>query len=66
MFFNLDSFQNYIGENWEIDLMDMTNNIFRNAPDLSPDIEAMLNLTSKEAYLAALKTIENAIVAACS
>lgn len=66
MQFNPDTFQETIDEFYEEDMNKMCDNIISYAADfcpVSPNIESALTLVAKESYLAALKTIERAIMA---
>ena len=66
MQFNPDTFQEHINEFYEEDMNTMCDNITSysaNFCPVSPNIESALTLVAQESYLAALKTIERAVMA---
>lgn len=65
MKFNKDSFQQAIEESWENNLIDILNKIDccnQERCPASPYILELLHVTATEAYLAAVKTIEDALI----
>ncbi len=66
MQFNPDTFQETIDELWEENMNKMCDNIISYSTDfcpVPPNVESALLIAAKESYLAALKTIEHAVIA---
>ncbi|MFV0362256.1 MAG: hypothetical protein ACK5LL_04085 [Suipraeoptans sp.] len=68
MKFNKDIFQQHIGNSYESDMIDILNAIDSCAEErcnVSPDTLELVHVAAKESYLAALKTIEDALISSC-
>lgn len=67
MSFNLDAFRKTIDDSYEIDMDNLTESLIDHTEKfypVSPNVQNAICLAAKESYLAALKTLEQAVISA--